>query len=241
MYRALVLSRLYRIAIALGFLAVAAAWSDSSVVSAFADDKVIEVEPQHRNDPVMITRVAFRDSDLQCGLIASRTEVEPVTPFEAGDDWLQNLTLYLLNRTNKTIAFSNIVLAFPETGDGRSPQHPQRVYNLNLGRLPDFVAFSGRTGEPLRQDPSRQSMSFAPGQTLPIHLGDYIDHIKASLDDIPFTVTKCIIRRSSVVFDDGMRWDGNYSLPDPDHPGKWKRVEGDYFPGIPTWPPNYHQ
>ncbi|MGA2274993.1 MAG: hypothetical protein ABSH00_15665 [Bryobacteraceae bacterium] len=243
-------SGLYRAATAFGLLVGAAAWANPSVASALAAEKVIEVESQHGSDAVMVTKVTFGNSEVQCGLIVSPTEVQPVTPIEAGDDWLQNLTIYLLNRTNKTIVFGQIALAFPETGDG-SPQHPQAVYILTLGRLPESVAFSG-TGQPLRQDPGRQPIWFARGQTLRIRVGDYTEQIRTYVDGVrasgtpSFTaLTKCIIRRSSFVFDDGMRWDGEYSLPDPEHRGKWKRIEGDYFPHdgdrYPPWPPNYHK
>lgn len=87
-------------------------------------------------------------------------------------------------------------------------------------------------------------MSFAPGQTLLIPVGGYIDQIRASVDNMPFmTVTKCTIRRRDFFFDDGMRWDGgDYSVPDPEHPGKFKELDGKYFPGNESrnWPPGYN-
>jgi hypothetical protein len=60
-----------------------------------------------------------------------------------------------------------------------------------------------------------QPASFGPGQTLPINVGDFISSLKASVVSIPFTsITKCAIRRSIFIFDDGMKWDGAYSTPD---------------------------
>lgn len=105
-------------AIAFGLLVVAAVWPNLGVVAAFAAEKVIEVEPQHRNDAVAITKVTLGSAEVQCGLVLSPAEIQPVTPIQAGDDWLQNVTIYLLNRTNKTIVEGQIVLVFPETGDG---------------------------------------------------------------------------------------------------------------------------
>ncbi|HEY3826339.1 MAG TPA: hypothetical protein VGL82_17360, partial [Bryobacteraceae bacterium] len=52
------------------------------------------------------------------GLRQTLTTLQPIVPFEWNEDWLQNTTLYLLNRTNKTIVFGQIGLWFPETGDG---------------------------------------------------------------------------------------------------------------------------
>ncbi len=229
-------------AIAFGLLVVAAVWPNLGVVAAFAAEKVIEVEPQHRNDAVAITKVTLGSAEVQCGLVLSPAEIQPVTPIQAGDDWLQNVTIYLLNRTNKTIVEGQIVLVFPETGDG-SPGNPLRVYNVTLGRLPASAAYSGRTGQAIVEPPSVQPISFAPSQTLQVHLSDYIDNIKASIDNLAFSaVTKCVIRRGAFFFGDGMRWfAGSYYVPDPQHPGKFTGLDGRYFPGTPTWPPGYHE
>jgi hypothetical protein len=206
---------------------------------ALGAQRQIEVEGQHRSDAVIITQVTVGNQDIQCGLVADRTTLQPIVPFEWNEDWLQNTTLYLLNRTNKTIVFGQIGLWFPETGDG-TPQRPMEVYNLTLGRLPDAAAVSVTTGKPLQQATTAQPISLAPGQTLQVHLSDYINQIRGSVAAVPFpNVTRVIVRRSSFVFDDGMRWAGEYSIPDPDHPGKWKNMPPAYFPGNGhlTWPP----
>jgi len=238
--KALGLNGLYRGAVVPLLLAVAC--PNSGIVPAFAADKVIEVDPQHRSDPVMITKVTLGDSEVQCGLIASPFQLQPVVPIQAGDDWLQNVTIYLFNRTNKTVVYVQIVLGFPETGDGI--QRPMRVHHITLGQLPPSVAVTG-SGQPIRRDLTRKAMSFAPGQTLLIDVGVYFDQIRASVEPkMAFTaITKCIIRRSAFYFDDGMRWDGEYSVPDPERPGKWKYMDQRYFPGDEhnNWPPRPHK
>ena len=57
------------------------------------------------SDAVVITKVLYRDVPLQRGLLVSAglgapPVVQPVTPFEAGDDWLQYVTVFLYNRTD---------------------------------------------------------------------------------------------------------------------------------------------
>lgn len=224
---------LSRCAVALAILLGGTAW---------AGDKLIQVDGQHRHDAVVITKVTYGNSEVDCGLVVSSTALQPVIPFQAGDDWLQDVTVYLLNRTDKMIVFAQTTLAFPETGDG-SFQRPMRVYNVTLGRLPPNAAFSGRTGQPLPQNPNLQAIAFAPGEVLPVHLGDYINQIRTSADNVPFTaLTKLTVRRSFFVFEDGMRWNGGaYSVPDPERPGKWKPLDAAYFPGTPVWPPGDHK
>jgi hypothetical protein len=49
---------------------------------------------------------------------------------------------------------------------------------------------------------------------------------------------------SAFYFADGMEWGlGRYSVPDPDHPGKFKPLPANYFPGKRgrNWPPGYNQ
>lgn len=126
-------------------------------------NRTLEVEGQKRTDAVVITRVMFDSTELQAGLPKSPTENQSVNSFPASDDWLQHITLYAYNRTKKTISFGQIVLAFPETGSGTQTS-PEWDYSITLGRIPDSVAFDGRTGEARRQDPNLQPMVFAPGR-----------------------------------------------------------------------------
>lgn len=202
-------------------------------------EKQIEVEKQSTTDAVVVTKVTVGNSEVECGLPVSHGNVQPVTPIQGGDDWLQNTTIYLYNQTNKTIAFGQVRLDFPETGNG-TLQAPLRVYNITLGRMPESVAFSGRTGKALPQDPSVRAISFGPHQTVLVDVGAYIDQIRANIDNMAFAdVTKCIIRRGIFYFDDGMKWGGGaYWLPDPDRPGRFNSLGRRYFPGdkIPSWP-----
>jgi hypothetical protein len=202
-----------------------------------ASGHTIEIEAQHRDEPILIKSVIVGGQAVEAGLIAADGSRQPVTPFQSGEDWLQNTTLVLLNRTDKTIAYIQVALMFPETGDG-TPQHPIATYSLSLGRIPQTAAFSGRTGAALVQPAKMQPLSLKPGQTASISLGNYFAEIQANIQSVPFSsITKCNIRRAVVFCDDGLKWDGAYSTPDPGRPGKWNRIQGRYFPGYPVWPP----
>jgi hypothetical protein len=213
------------------------------IVPVSAADKTITVEPLNRMDAVRITRVTLGGADVQCGLILSPTEVQPVTPVAASDDWLQNITIELLNRTDKNIVHGEITLDFPEKGAG-TRDSPRTVYVTGFGRYPaGVVTINGITRQPMvpRNDPDTKPVLLAPGQTMVFSVREYIEEIKRVVD--PKAISKVIIRRSSVLFDDAMRWDsgGGYSNPDPEHPGKWRYLDPSYFPGTPDWPPRAHK
>jgi hypothetical protein len=200
----------------------------------------VQVEPQHRNDGVMITKITVGDFDVQCGLIIGPREVQPIASFQAGDDWLQNMTVYLFNRTARTMVTGGIVLGFPELGDGRTQAQP--VYNISLGQKPQAAAFDGRTGKPVSQE-GRKPLTFAPGQTLVIHIGDYMTGIRETIESRTnlSMISKVFIYNGSFFFEDGMEWGaGCFRLPLPDRPGVFRCIpDADYFPGnmYKYWPP----
>ncbi len=199
----------------------------------YAGDKLVEqVEPQHRSDAVMITRITVGATDVQCGLVVGPGQVQPVAPFQAGNDWLQNMTIFLFNRTDKAIVAAHLTLGFPDTGDGRT--RGQRVYPMQLGRRPEVDSINARTGQPIRQGLNLKPLAWEPGQTLVVHVGDYIDEIKGQVEnDMPLSaVTKLRIHIGPFFFSDGMRWYlGYFAVPDPEHPGKFKNLPDAYFPG----------
>jgi hypothetical protein len=203
--------------------------------------KTVDIDRQSRMDPVTINGVTIGDQQIQPGVSAGPLEHEPGTPFQAGDDWLRNLSIVLKNRTNKTIARAEIELFFPDTGDGIST--PVTVYLIQIGRRPDIDSFSG-SGKYLPPNPHAQPLLFLPGQTLAIHLTDYINEIQSVVEQkMPLSqITRCHIHRVNFFFTDGMKWgdlDG-FAVPDPSHPGKFAALDRRrYFPGDPSqdWPP----
>jgi hypothetical protein len=171
-------------------------------------------------------------------LIPNPNEIRLTTPSTTSGDWLQNITLYLLNRTDKNIVHGTITLVFPETGAG-TPGSPVTVATIGFGQLPPgTVVINGHTRQPMvaTARPDVKPVLLAPGQTMAVALQDFIEQIKRVVD--PNVISRVIIRRSAVFFDDGMRWAGNsYSTADREHPGKWINLDPSYFPGRPDWPP----
>jgi hypothetical protein len=200
--------------------------------------KLVEVAPETMWDAVWVTKVTVGDKFLLApyGKILSPlpNEIIPGHRFLAGDDWLKNMTIYVENRTDKNIAWLEVSLRFPETGNGRT--QPVWDYRIQLGRMPAADAFDGRTGKPLHVDPKAQPLNLKPGQVLVVRVADYMNRIRAYLETaMPlWTVTRCYIYIADCLFADGMGWGGGaYSVPDPAHPGKWRHLGQRYFPGNP--------
>ena len=139
-------------------------------------------------------------------------------------------------------------MMFLDTGDCRSL--PCAIEEIHLGQMPSVAAYDSRTGQPLKPEhPERQALDWKPGQTLAVRVADYVDEIEKRLSNHPNhlpvdAVSKVAVHIGPFFFADGMRWFGlRYSIPDPEHLGKFKDLPESYFPGKRrhNWPPGYNQ
>ena len=159
--------------------------------------------------------------------------------FEAGGDWLKETSIFLTNRTSKTVVYLRLILGFPEAGNGITEGYAE--YMAVLGRIPDVDAV-GLYGHLLPADVHRAPFCFGPGETLEIHVGDYIDGIRSVVEKrMPLSMlTECAITPETVFFRDGMLWNvTGFGLPDPENPRQVRYLDEHYFPGDRTqnWPP----
>jgi hypothetical protein len=224
---------------------VVLAWRNSLLTAAApspAGTKQVYLDGQLRSDPVTYIEVTTEGQEVQPGMSAGVYVNRPAVPFQADEDWLKNMVITLLNRTNKEIVWAELDFTFLDTGDG-SPSRPVTVYRLILGQLPEIDSFSSH-GRKLPPEPDKQPLSFAPGQTLVIHVADNVDEMQSLVEQrIPFSqISKVGIRRFRFYFSDGTIWDdlGSYAVPAPQHPGRFAyKQRGSYFPGHPSqnWPP----
>jgi hypothetical protein len=188
------------------------------------------------NYAVVVVKVTLGDTVVPCygehGPPNRMGPFQPAPPFQADDDWLRNVTIYLFNRTNKNIVWAQLRMGFPQTGDGLTTATAQRTFSMALGRRPAVANLDPHTGQPM--PPEGTPLSFAAGQTLPIRLGDYSDEIRNHIRDVlPAPVTKITFSWGFFIFEDGMSWSptAQFGVPDPDRPGYWKSMPFDYFPG----------
>jgi hypothetical protein len=232
---------LYATSITFGLLgAVHAQQSGEKLVDAHNDIEQI-------NDAVLISNVAVDGKTVECGLfIRPPLVIQPVTPFQAGPDWLSQMTVSLVNRTNKTIVFGGIHLTFLDTGNC-SPAQPCVGAELHFGQRPAIDAYDGRTGRPTKPEhPGRPPFDWKPEQTIVVRVSDYMPEIEESLTNFMAvsSVSKINLHRDAFYFRDGMIWSlGRYAVPDPQHRGKFKELPADYFPGRRgnNWPPGHEQ
>jgi hypothetical protein len=211
----------------------------SSENQGLTTNKVITVEPQSQSDAVLITNVSVEALDVQCGLVIGPGKLQQVLPFQAGGDWLQKMTISLLNRTDQTIVAGELQLIFLDTGDGRGLPHRAEV--INFGQLPPVDAISGKTGKPSRTPFSKTTIEWKPGKTFVLHVGDYMDDLRAQVEDLmPLTsINRVFIVNAGYFFPSGMRWNsGGFAVPDEERPGKFKSLYPNFFPGNKStnWP-----
>lgn len=204
-------------------------------------------DPAQITDPVLISNVAVAGKTVECGLFIKPPSVlQPVTAFQASSDWLQQMTISLVNRTNKTIVSGTVSLLFLDNAvDCRTQTCP--LEQMHLGQMPAVDAYDGRTGRPLKQEQSGKApLNWEPGQTLTLGVGDFISDIEAKLSNYePIgEASKVSVHVGPFFFQDGMRWAaGAYSVPVPETPGKFRALKENYFPGQrgSNWPPGYSQ
>jgi hypothetical protein len=187
-------------------------------------------------DAVRIMSVTVGAQRIQPGLSGARGEVKQGTPFQADEDWLKNMSISLTNRTDKPIICAQIRLWFPDTGDG-TPAHPMTSYLITIGQRPESSLYYGN-GSKISPDTTKKALLLAPGATLVIPIAQELEAIQSTIEgvgNIPFSqVTRVEIEPAMFYFPDGMRWDavaGGYYNPDPQHPGKYAKLNDSYFPG----------
>jgi len=191
-----------------------------------------QVDPHaaFKNEPVVVTKITYRNTKVQSfrSVKGVGENPDPVTPFQAGDAWVQDLTVYLLNRTNQTIVHASFTFSFPETTNWAT--RFRAVFPLTVGRIPDAFAFED--GRAISQRPDAQPISFGPGQVMAIHLGDYIDRIRADVEPSQSLsqLSKMDVGMVSFFFADGLRWSGSFRVLDQ-QTKTWQRADPNFFPG----------
>jgi hypothetical protein len=195
----------------------------------------VSIGPSGKSVPLVVDKITLGNNLVQRGRFqTNEMRPAPITPFRADDDWIENLTVHLLNRTNKAIVYFWITLSFPVDSEGSA----RTFFNLRLGHVPSSVDLD-RNGNPMWRLPS-EPIEIPPGETIAIRLRDYFDRIKEAVEPtmrIANATQMFVYVQPGVYFADGMAWNGGYRIFDR-QTLNWRPMERDYFPGDPDahWP-----
>jgi hypothetical protein len=176
---------------------------------------------------------------------------DPITPFEAGDDWVQQITVYFLNRAQRSLTWVFISFDFLDANGGPN------MSRLYLGLVPETAASDPKENwwspsgappstVPTVNPPGRLPLLVRPGELLEIRLGDYWDQIGRELSPQLSLET---VRRMTVVVQGcylgpDVMWNGNHFRVRDRASNTWQDANRDYFPGdtesrlpgLPGWP-----
>jgi hypothetical protein len=191
-------------------------------VTMFAQDgadtnlKTVHLFPTNPHDAVAIVRV-----------MKGNTEIQPSVAFEAGDDWLKEISVVVRNVSPSKIVYVSIDAHLPESGAG-TQDSPRVAAGNSVGQKPEHAMYSALTGQ-RRHEAPRDSINLEPGKELVVPIvsqSDY-DNIRSLIQARqPLAdVRKCEVWVTTVFFADGTKWaSGAYWRPDRGSPGKYLPV-----------------
>jgi hypothetical protein len=170
-------------------------------------------------------------------VMINSAEVEPGVPFQAGDDWFNQICVVVKNTSRKNIVYVWGQLRFPETGDATA-EHLAVLDRIGVGRRPEHARSSDVTsrnaGIPVwaRAQVDGAEILVPPGRETAVPVVDPFDHIKAAIEARQplSSVTICEIGLNHLYFDDDTSWlSGMYFRADPSTPGKYIRISQKEF------------
>jgi hypothetical protein len=191
-----------------------------------AGAKYVEIEPDSSRYAAKVVKVMVGKQVVTPGPF-NRLRGPSGVPFQAGDDWLKNLTFTIKNTSSKKFVELYTHVCFPETEIGAD----WICQGIELGRIPDIDAYTDK-GDRFDQGSARP-LDFRLGQEMQITFAPYASEIRRRIEERqPFsTISRCFINVHTGYFEDGMQWLlYNYSVPDPSHHGKFIPADESQIP-----------
>ena len=188
--------------------------------------KFIEVEPESVHQAARVVKVTVGKQVVTPGFYNRRRGPSGV-PFQAGDDWLKDLSFTVKNRTAKKIVQLFMNVSFPETD---TPEYGFPVHQLIYrGQIAESAAY----GPDGNLDPGAgQPLDFGPRQKMTFSFANYADDVRKRIEERqPFsTVTRCFINVHTAYLEDGTHWVlSHFDAPDPGHPGSFIPLDPSLF------------
>lgn len=180
--------------------------------------KVVRVTRTLPNAPITIVKVLYQGKPVQSGV-----------PFDAEDNWLQEVSVVVKNVSSTGIVLVNIFGDLPESGTGTTTSPRVPVANT-AGRKPDAAMYSPFTGQRKPEDTSEAIKLEPAGElTVPLMSKDYYEDFNSliSAKQPLSSITNCEISVATVYFADGTKWSHSYWQPDTTKPGRYEPMSFD--------------
>jgi|SRR5580700_5694455 hypothetical protein len=199
----------------------------------------VHMERPYPDDPVRIYGLFEGSSDIapftHDPIVANKSEhpyrLWDKVPFQAGEDWLQNLVIVVKNLSNKEIVAGSVNIRFPETGKG-TPEDAFVGQTITLGQRPEYALHATRDGHRLNIGPT-EPISVKPGEGMKFAVSPYGSEIRRQIESKrAFSdIGACAIMLGPFYFSDGTRWASysGFQKPDPSAPGKYARITAEEF------------
>jgi hypothetical protein len=199
-----------------------------SLASAVAQEvlRTIHLGRGNVQDPVKIVELLVNGKPVQHGV-----------PFEAGNDWLQNTSVVVQNRSSKVLTCVQISIEFPELRDQSDSSGPVVMTSVTVGVIPEHQLYT-TSGDKINVT-QQPAININPGQTVQIPISISLATIKSIVEPHRSIsgVTQSQIWITKAFFADQTRWAlGLYARPDPHVPGKYDSISLGEFTNSSTAP-----
>lgn len=197
------------------------------------------------NDPIRVLRATEGTTELQRDGKRFPNRYAWEATFNAGDDWLKDLSFTIKNVSDKTITYLEVYCDLFETSDWAkelaahsTPANPGLGQaNNTVGWRPEHALYSPRLGRMSAPDSTRRpAFQLAPGQEFTIPLQDprtYSD-LKSEVEARkPMSaINACNAGLGAIFFADGTQWQSHHYLRPTDQPGRYEPMPANEVPQI---------
>jgi len=208
----------------------------ASLGAAAQDTKTLLIDMPDSKDPVKIVSVMEGTTKLKSNGHQYPNRYVWETTFNAGDDWLKDLSIVIKNVSEKKIVYVVAGCLLYETANwqaevAKAQQNIPLVGSASnhVGRRPDEALYSAVLGHRLQPDSANSPFALESGQEFTIALENPDDYnaLKSTVEEKePMSnVAACNGRIGPVFFEDGTQWQGHrYLRADLEHPGQWIKM-----------------
>jgi hypothetical protein len=197
------------------------------------------------NDPLRLVRAMQGTTELKSDGKQFPNRYALELTFNAGDDWLKDVSFTLKNVSDKTITYVAVGCALFETSDWQKEiaAHATAANPVlggasnKVGWRPEHALYSRAQGRALAPDSAkRPAFDLAPGQEFTIRLQDPEDYtnLKSQVEaKQPIsTLNACDGGVSQIFFSDGTKWENHRYWKPAEEPGRYQIIPTNEAPQI---------